>query len=220
LLGVFKEVYQMEWNAFCLLHVHILPIFCTTKFFRWKINFSIWQTLGIPGSRPFKDKYLISSLVSTFKDKYLISTLVSTYVSQDIRGKNHSTLSTLWREQRQFSQTWILAKRATIKQPTVLCKWWVTTADHSFQSVMYLYGSFFSWYVTPQIRNSSMMLLDGAISAIVTLPPNCLIYRYVSYDHRCWSAAVTHHSQSDLRLLFIIGWQSDYQIRNRHRMIF
>jgi hypothetical protein len=43
------------------------------------------------------------------------------------------------------------------------------------------------------MKNSSMMLLGGSISAIVTVPPNCLIYRQVSNDHG-----------ADLRLLLII----------------
>jgi hypothetical protein len=41
--------------------------------------------------------------------------LVPTYVSQDVLEKNHSTLSSLWGEQRQFFQTWISAKRAINK---------------------------------------------------------------------------------------------------------
>ncbi len=42
------------------------------------------------------------------------------------------------------------------------------------------------------------------LSAMGTVTSACLIYRQMSIDHRWGSAAVTHHSQSDLRLLLII----------------
>ncbi len=42
------------------------------------------------------------------------------------------------------------------------------------------------------------------LSAMGTVTSACLIYRQVSIDHWWGSAAVTHHSQSDLRLLLII----------------
>ncbi len=43
----------------------------------------------------------------------------------------------------------------------LLCRWWVTTADHSLVSVLYLYDSFFCRYVTPQMKNLGVMLLAG-----------------------------------------------------------
>ncbi len=35
------------------------------------------------------------------------------------------------------------------------------STDHSLLSVLYLNDSFFSRYVTPQMKNSSVMLLEG-----------------------------------------------------------
>ncbi len=105
----------------------------------------------------------------------------------------------------------------------LLCKWWVTTADHSLLSVLYLYDSFFSRYVTPQMKNLSVMLLAGWFpqlffkhSSIVTVHTSQMLDLSVSEQWspvlicRCylsfaeWSAAVTYHSLSDLRLLLII----------------
>ncbi len=42
-----------------------------------------------------------------------------------------------------------------------LCIWQVTIKDHSLLSVLYMYDSFFNWYVTPWMKNSSVMLLTG-----------------------------------------------------------
>ncbi len=92
----------------------------------------------------------------------------------------------------------------------LLCKWLVTTADHSLLSMLYLYNSFFSRYVTPKWRTwACSYLLDDfrnffQLSAFVTVPLACVIYGQVRSDHLCWSMAVTHHSRSDLRLSLII----------------
>jgi hypothetical protein len=82
LLGVSKEAYQMGAMLFAYNMFTFCPFFALQNFLGEKLTFQFGPTLGIPGSLPFKDKYLIS-------------TLVSTYVSQDVLGKNHSTLSTL-----------------------------------------------------------------------------------------------------------------------------
>jgi hypothetical protein len=82
LLGVFKEAYQMGAMLFICGMFTFCPFFGLQNFFGEKSTFQFGPTLGISGSLPFKDKYLIS-------------TLVSTYVSQDVLGKNHSTLSSL-----------------------------------------------------------------------------------------------------------------------------
>ncbi len=73
--------------------------------------------------------------------------------------------------------------------------WWVTTTDHSLQSVLYLYDSFFSMYVSPQMKNSSVMLLARSISAIITVP-----YLLTALSIGKW-AMITG---ADLRLLLII----------------
>jgi hypothetical protein len=39
----------------------------------------------------------------------------------------------------------------------LLCKWWVTSADHSLLSVLYIYNSLFNRCVTPRMDNSSVM---------------------------------------------------------------
>ncbi len=91
-----------------------------------------------------------------------------------------------------------------------LCKWWVTTADNYLPSVFYLYDSFFSRYVTPQMKNSSVMLLAGWFLQLFRTFCEC---NRTSYLHDLsvseqWSpvlaVAVTHHLQRDLRLLLII----------------
>jgi hypothetical protein len=43
----------------------------------------------------------------------------------------------------------------------LLCEWEVTIEDHSLLSVLYMYDSFFYRYVTPWMKNSSVMLLTG-----------------------------------------------------------
>ncbi len=43
----------------------------------------------------------------------------------------------------------------------LLCEWYVTIKDHSLLSVLYMYDSFFNRYVTPWMKNSSVMLLPG-----------------------------------------------------------
>ncbi len=94
----------------------------------------------------------------------------------------------------------------------LLCKWWVTTADHSLLSVLYSYDSFFRRCVSPQTKNSSVMLLAGWFPQFFRIFRDCnsmylptwLIYQQVSNNHRRWSVAVTHHSQSDLQMSLII----------------
>ncbi len=94
----------------------------------------------------------------------------------------------------------------------LLCKWWVTTADHSLLSVLYLYDSFFSRYVTPQMKNLSVMLLAGWFLQLFWTfcdrnRTSRLLDLLVSEQ---WSPLLicgchcTHHSLSDLRLLLII----------------
>jgi hypothetical protein len=74
LLGVFKEAYQMGAMLFSYSMFTFCPFFGLQNFLDEKSSFQLGPILGISGSLPFKDKYLISILVST-------------YVSQDVRGK-------------------------------------------------------------------------------------------------------------------------------------
>jgi hypothetical protein len=82
LLGVFKEAHEMGAMLLIYSMFTFCPFFGLQNFLGEKSTFQFRPTLGISGSLPFKDKYLIS-------------TLVPTYVSQDVLEKNHSTLSSL-----------------------------------------------------------------------------------------------------------------------------
>jgi hypothetical protein len=103
----------------------------------------------------------------------------------------------------------------------LLCEWQVTIEDQSLLSVLYMYDSFFNRYVTPWMKNSSVMLLTGwlppfyrpfcdknsnfrllDLSASERWSPVRICGCYSSFAE--WSSAVTHHSQNDLRLLLII----------------
>jgi hypothetical protein len=102
----------------------------------------------------------------------------------------------------------------------LLCKSWVTIADHYLLSVWYLYDSFFSRYVTPQMKNllddfrnffltfcdgnSTSHLLDLLVSE--QWSPVLICGCYSSFAE--WSLAVTRHLQSDC------------QMRNRCSMLF
>jgi hypothetical protein len=82
LSGVFKEAYQMGAMLFTYSMFTFCPFFGLQNFLGEKSTFQFGPALGISGSLPFTDKYLVSILVPT-------------YVSQDVLGKNHSTLSSL-----------------------------------------------------------------------------------------------------------------------------
>jgi hypothetical protein len=79
LLGVFKEAYQMGAMLFSYSMFTFCPFFALQNFLGENLTFQFGSTFGISGSLPFKDKYIIL-------------TLISTYVSQDLLEKNHSTL--------------------------------------------------------------------------------------------------------------------------------
>ncbi len=71
----------------------------------------------------------------------------------------------------------------------------------SIGAVHVQYDSFFNRYVTPWMKNSSVMLLTGWLPpflrtfVIGTVTATYLIYWQVSIDHWCGSVAVTHHSE-------------------------
>jgi hypothetical protein len=107
----------------------------------------------------------------------------------------------------------------------LLCKWWVITADHSLLSVSYFYHSFFSRYVTPQIKNSSVMLLAGWFMQLFRT-----FYNRNSTCHMLdltvseqWSLGLIwgcYTSFAELSPVVTHHLQSDCQIRNRHSMLF
>jgi hypothetical protein len=74
LLGVFKEAYEMGAMILIYSMFQFCPFFGLQNFLCEKSTFQFRPTLGISGSLPFKDKYLIS-------------TLIPTYVSQDVLEK-------------------------------------------------------------------------------------------------------------------------------------
>ncbi len=77
---------------------------------------------------------------------------------------------------------------------------------HSVLSVLYLYDSFFSRYIIPQMKNSSVMLLAGWFPQFFFVTfcdcnnTSCLLDLWASVQHWCWSAIVTHHLQSDCQM--------------------
>jgi hypothetical protein len=79
-----------------------------------------------------------------------------------------------------------------------------TTADQSHPSVLYMYYWFLNRYVISQMKKSIVMLFAGwfppfflYFCAIGTVLCTCFFYWQVIIDHRCRSAVVTHHSQSN-----------------------
>jgi hypothetical protein len=49
----------------------------------------------------------------------------------------------------------------------LLCKWIVTITDHSLLSVLYMYDLFFNRYVTPWMKNWSVMLITGSLHPFI-----------------------------------------------------
>jgi hypothetical protein len=83
LLGVFKEAYQMGAMLFSYSMLFVLcQFFALLTFLGGKLIFQFGPTLDISDSLPFKDKYLIS-------------TLIPTNVDQDSLEKNDASPSSL-----------------------------------------------------------------------------------------------------------------------------
>jgi hypothetical protein len=86
----------------------------------------------------------------------------------------------------------------------LLCGWWVTTADQSHPSFLYMYDRFFKRKVNPQMKKLIMTLHAGWLPPFfrVFCDRNCTLsacffYRQVIIDHRCRSAVVTRHSKGN-----------------------
>ncbi len=100
-----------------------------------------------------------------------------------------------------FKKTWFYG--FSFDRNSAKCEWWVTAADRSAWSVLYMYDWFFNRYITPiwppQVR-CQLLSADHChyfkLSAIRTVSSACLIYWKVSIDHRWWYVAVTHPLQS------------------------
>ncbi len=87
----------------------------------------------------------------------------------------------------------------------LLCGWWVTTADQFHPSVCTCTIDFsigtVCYYPDKEIDQDVTCGMSANIFSIFfavgTVLSTCLFYRQVIIDHRCWSAVVTSHSQSN-----------------------
>jgi hypothetical protein len=85
----------------------------------------------------------------------------------------------------------------------LLCGWWVTTADPSHPSVLYMYDWCFNRYVAPQMKKSIVKLLAGRLPPFfrVFCDWNCNLRLLLLLASDNWTLApissVTHHSQNN-----------------------